>query len=72
MQSAAGKHDFCTILLLVLPKPVFCYTDRFKDQNKGNISKVIEGLVCWLVFSKLQIASLVSISNQDIKKQKLQ
>lgn len=36
-QSAAGKHDFSTVLLLVLPKPVFCSTNTFKDQNKGNI-----------------------------------
>lgn len=31
------KHDFCNILLLVLPKPVFCSTTTYEDQNKGNI-----------------------------------
>lgn len=44
------KHNFRTILLLVLPKPVFCSTTTLEDQNKGNIYRNNRGIGLLLVF----------------------
>lgn len=65
------RKTWLLFYLFILPKPVF-FSVHLKIRTKVTFSKIMKGLVSWLVFSKLQTVSVVLLSNQNIKKQKLQ